>query len=119
MRLAERDVRERLPEWTVGFLRDRCSVLQHTLSQPMDPIVAAEAEVDSIRKWNHVLVAARDLPPEYLEALESLQLLHARITERTERGGVGDISQDVEYLVRAVLIDQLQRETDDVVALLT
>ncbi len=119
MRLAERDVMGRLPEWTVGFLRDRCSALQHAISRPVDPILAHEQEVDSIRRWNHVLVAALDLPDTYLTPLESLQLLHARVAERMDRGGVGDISPEVEFLIQAVLIDQLQRETDDVVALLT
>lgn len=119
MRLAERDVMGRLPAWTVGFLRDRCSALQHTISRPVDPILAHEQEVDSIRRWNHVLVAALDLPDTYLTPLESLQLLHARVAERMDRGGVGDISPEVEFLIQAVLIDQLQRETDDVVALLT
>ena len=50
--------------------------------------------------------------------LESLHMLHARLAQRMERGGVGDISEEVEYLVRAVLIDQLQRQTDDAVAIL-
>lgn len=118
MRLAERDLMGRLPDWTIAFLRDRCSALQHALSRPVDPILAHEEEVDSIQKWNHVLVAALDLPDTHVERLESLQLLHARIAERMDRGGVGDISPEVEFLVQAVLIDQLQRETDDVVALL-
>ncbi|MGI9017118.1 MAG: hypothetical protein ACR2HR_08460 [Euzebya sp.] len=121
MRLAESNVATVIPDWTVGFLRDRCSALQRTLVNPSDPTLAtlaAECEVDCICLWNTLLVAAQDLPTSPREALESLQLLHARIAARNERGGVGDISQDVEYLVRAILIDQLQRLTDNAVSLL-
>lgn len=111
MIVAERDAAQ-VPSWAIGFLRDRCSVLQRQIVNPGDPIIALDAEEDSIHCWTLLLVAARGLPLPVQDALESLQLLHARIAQRQERGGVGDISQDVEYLVRAVLIDQLQRQTD-------
>ena len=44
--------------------------------------------------------------------LEALYVLQARVLERMARGGVGDISPDVEHLVRALLIDRLQELTD-------
>ncbi len=120
MRLAERDMTAGAiaPAWAVGFLRDRCSVLQRQLVNPGDPLLAAEAEEDSIHCWMELLGSLRPLPETQYATLEALHLLHARIAQRLERGGVGDISEDVEYLVRAVLIDQLQRQTDDVVDIL-
>ncbi len=118
MRLAERDFRAIVPSWAVGFLRDRCAILQRQLVNPTDPILAVESEEDSIHCWVLLLSAMRCLPERQYETLESLHMLHARLAQRTERGGVGDISEEVEYLVRAVLIDQLQRQTDDAVAIL-
>ncbi len=115
MRLAERDMTDQVPGWAIGFLRDRCATLQRLVVNPGDPMFALDAEEDSIHCWNLLLVATRELPQPAVDALESLQLLHARIAQRMERGGVGDICAEVEYLVRAVLIDQLQRQTDDAV----
>ncbi len=57
-------------------------------------------------------MAAADLPTPALRALEELHLLHAQVAARMDRGGVGDISEDVEFLVRTVLVDRLQRLTD-------
>lgn len=115
MKLAERDGTSVVPEWAVGFLRDRCSALQRALVHPDDPSAAADCEFECICQWNTLIVAAQDMADQPREALEALHLLHARIAARSERGGVGDISEDVEYLVRAVLIDQLQRMTDTAV----
>ncbi|WP_370328102.1 hypothetical protein [Euzebya sp.] len=118
MRLAERDVTGRVPDWAVTFLRDRCSALQRVLGHPARTILSLQSEEDSIHCWTLLLVAAAELPDAHREALESLHLLHARVDERLARGGVEDISPDVEQLVRAVLIDKLQRLTDEAVELL-
>jgi hypothetical protein len=108
----------RLPEWTIEFLRTRCSSLQQVLAHTASDefVVALDDEADSIHCWGLVLLAADDLPRDAQAALDELHLLHAQIAERTDRGGVGDISQDVEFLVRTVLIDRLQRLTDIAVA---
>jgi hypothetical protein len=115
MRLAEREETAQVPGWAVGFLRDRCATLQAQLVNPCDPIFALEGEEDCIHCWTLLLVAAADLPAEAVQTLEALQLLHARIAQRLERGGVQDISEEVEHLVRTVLVAQLQRQTDDAV----
>lgn len=118
MRLAERDATGRVPVWAVTFLRDRCSALQRMLGHPSRSILSLRSEEDSIHCWTLLLVAAADLPVTSRDALESLHLLHARIDERLSRGGVEDISPEVEQLVRAVLIDKLQRLTDEAVELI-
>lgn len=114
MRIAERDKTGQMPDWSISFLRDRCGRLQRQLVNPQDPIFAAAEEEDSIHCWTLLLVASQSLPAHVREPLEALHLLHARIAERMDRGGVADISEDVERLVRTVLIDQLQRQTDAV-----
>lgn len=111
MSLAELTTEHSLPEWTGSFLRDRCSVLQQLLVSP-HPVISLGAEEDSIHCWRLLLLAAADLPTPAVSALEELHLLHAQIAARMERGGVGDISEDVEFLVRTVLVDRLQRLTD-------
>jgi hypothetical protein len=119
MQIAEREETGTMPDWTISFLRDRCSRLQRQLVGPADPIFAAAEEEDSIHCWVVLLGAAEPMPDDVRDALEALHVLHARIAARVDRGGVADISEDVERLVRATLIDQLQRRTDDAIALLT
>jgi hypothetical protein len=115
MRIAERDETGHVPDWAISFLRDRCGRLQRQLVTPADPIFAAAEEEDSIHCWLLLQTAAQGLPLEDRAALDDLQVLHARVAERLDRGGVADIAEDVEHLVRAILIDQLQRMTDAVV----
>ncbi|CAN5119163.1 hypothetical protein BH23ACT9_BH23ACT9_15300 [soil metagenome] len=112
MDLAELRTAHSLPAWTIGFLRDRCEALQRSLVSP-ETDISLHAEEDSIHCWRLLLIAAADGDRSRLAALEELHLLHAHIAERMDRGGVGDISQDVEFLVRTVLVDRLQRLTDN------
>jgi hypothetical protein len=118
MMIAEREGTVVVPDWAVAFLRDRCSWLQRQLVGPADPIFAVEEE-ESIVTWLRLLVELGDLPDTTRQHLEDLHVLHARVAERLERGGVADISEDVDTMVRALLIDQLQQRTDQVVDLLS
>ena len=111
MILAERASREVLPPWTVGFLRERGYDLQCHLVRGVDREVAEQAEADAICAWTDILVAAADLGDDVLTILEELQLLHARVVARLERGGVADLSGSVEALVTSLLVDQLQSQT--------
>lgn len=114
MGLTELREEHTLPEWSVGFLRARCEALQRSLVDH-DGASALEDEENSIHCWRLLLLAASDLPDTHQVALDELHLLHAQIVERMDRGGVGDISQDVEFLVRTMLVDRLQRLTDHAV----
>lgn len=118
MGLAELRTEHSLPEWSTSFLRDRCAALRHMLVNP-DRVISLTEEEDSIHCWGLLLLAADGLPTADLAALDELHLLHAQIAERMDRGGVGDISEDVEFLVRTVLIDRLQRLTDNALDAIT
>ncbi|HUG83190.1 MAG TPA: hypothetical protein VMM13_01430 [Euzebya sp.] len=118
MGLTELRTEHTLPEWTVCFLRARGQALQRSLVSSDGELSPEEAEEDSIHCWRLLLLAAAELPAAQLVALEELHLLHAQIVERMDRGGVGDICQDVEFLVCSVLVDRLQRLTDSAVSCL-
>ena len=103
------------PAWAVSFLRDTCSALQHRLNSLGGHAASISSELETILRWSDLLNAVSDAGPEVVEPLEKLQVLQAQTMTRTERTGVADISLQVEYLVRAVLIDRLQRATDEAV----
>lgn len=115
MKIAEREDTARVPAWTVEFLRERSDRLQRRLAAPADPAFASAEEEDSIHCWVLLWAAVGDLPSTIHQPLEDLQLLHARVAERIDRGGVADISPEVEQLVRAVLCERLDRLTSEVV----
>lgn len=97
----------------VGFLRDRCSQLQRALSA--DHRASKEEEDrggDILRRWTQLLVPRQPWSPTAQKALEDLYVLHAKVEERIARGGVADISHEIDALVRALLVDNLQRATD-------
>lgn len=105
-------------ESDIAFLRNRCSQLQRALTAGCDPEVAnaQAAEGHALSRWTALLVPNSPWPPATQQALEDLYVQQARVLERLSRGGVGDISPQVESLVRALLIDRLQRLTDAAVA---
>ncbi|MEE8602370.1 hypothetical protein [Euzebya tangerina] len=105
-----------VPAWSIMFLRDTCSDLQHRLNKIGGHETSMSVELETICRWSDLLNAVADAPEAIQEPLEELQFLHAQILTRTEQRGVADISLQVEYLVRAVLIDRLQRATDAAVA---
>ena len=105
-----------MPTWAVGFLRDCTSGLMNALTRSHLRVALLASEGEVLSRWGQVLVASEGHPAQ--ERLEALYLLHGRVIGRLERGGVEDIARDVEALVRALLIDELQRATDEVVALL-
>ena len=115
MKIAERKEACQVPAWAVDFLCGRSDQLQRRLAHHADPVVALSEEEDSLHCWMVLLGSATDLSPGDRHRLEELHLLHARVAERIERGGVADISWDVEQLVRAVLCEQLDRMTAEVV----
>ena len=104
----------------VAFLRDRCAELQRELTSGVREQHARGGDHDlddpSLSRWTRVLVPPTPWPAEVQDKLEELYVLHARVTERLVRGGVGDISVEVETLVKAVLVDRLQHRTDEAVA---
>lgn len=102
----------------VTFLRMRCSQLQGHLSRggSVQQVEAEALDSEVMRRWTRLLVPDLPWSAEAQDALEDLYVLHARVVERIARGGVGDISPDVESLVRALLIDALQSATDRAVA---
>lgn len=104
----------------VAFLRDRCVLLQRALVEGGDPgqIEAEAFDGEVLRRWTTLLVPAQPWPPIAQLALEELHLLQARVVERIARGGVADISPEVESLVQALLVDNLQRATDRAVMLI-
>ena len=114
MKIAEREDTAQIPTWTVEFLRDRSDRLQRRLADPADPVFTSGEEEDSIHCWVLLWAALEHLPATVHQPLEDLQLLHARVAERIDRGGVADISPEVEQLVRAVLCERLDRLTAEV-----
>lgn len=98
----------------VAFLRDRCSDLQRALSDNAAGrvITLEETEGEVLTRWTALLVPDEPWSPDVQSTLEDLYVLQARVLERMARGGVGDISPDVEHLVRALLTDRLQELTD-------
>lgn len=110
---AEVRVQHSLPEWTATFLRGRCEELLAVLATGGRVITLSEEE-DSIHCWRLLLLAAADVGRGTQIRLDELHLLHARIVERTARGGVADIAPDVDALVRRILAERLVRLTDAV-----
>ncbi len=101
----------------VAFLRDRCGELQRELTSGGCARFVPGHDHDlgddpSLSRWTRLLVPSEPWAPDVQDTLEELYVLHARVTERLVRGGVGDISADVESLVAAVLVDRLQHLTD-------
>lgn len=111
MGVAELRTAHSLPPWTTAFLRERCAALTADLTtgnRGPDP----DAEADGIHCWRLLLLAAADLPVDQQVALEELQVLHARIAARVERGGLADLAPELDELVRTILAERLQRLTD-------
>ncbi|AXV06900.1 hypothetical protein DVS28_a2218 [Euzebya pacifica] len=75
-------------------------------------ITLEETEGEVLTRWTALLVPDEPWSPDVQSTLEDLYVLQARVLERMARGGVADISPDVEHLVRALLIDRLQELTD-------
>ena len=112
---AEVRVQHSLPDWTATFLRTRCEELMAALAHG-GPITSLSEEEDSIHCWRLLLLAAAEVGRGTQVRLDELHLLHARIVERTARGGVADIAPDVDELVRRILAERLARLTDAVLA---
>ncbi|SRR5690606_15924646 len=94
----------------VTFLRDRCSELQHALDHPEDRLAVLDTEPEAAHRWLETFAAARSLVTRTL--LEELCWLHGKVTGRLARGGVELWGSDIEALVRARLVDELQERTD-------
>lgn len=113
-RTATRPAIDDVPAWASCFLRERCAELQAQLLDAVDPLTAAVQEEHGIHRWTLLLVASADAPAELRDALERLHLLHARVAARVDRGGVADIAPEVDAMVRDLLVEELQRRTDEV-----
>ena len=101
----------------VGFLRYRCSMLQSALYNDSPRAQLLADEPNAAATWLGLLGVVED--PAVRESLTGLYELHGRIMGRLERGGVADLSVDVEELVRACLVERLQALTDTAVVALS
>lgn len=113
---AEVRLQPSLPAWTATFLSTRRDELTDALAGG-GRVISLSEEEDSIHCWRLLLLAAADVGRGTQVRLDELHLLHARIVERTARGGVADIAPDVDALVRTILTQRLVRLTDAVLAM--